>query len=204
MPQKHPTDALEKSAQSSQDNDRDAASGAPDQAAQNIGALLEYYAHEEGKITWSQHTIEAIGNFIGRPVFPFLILIFVLCWILANTALRIAGKLPFDPAPFFELQGITCLGALLTSTIVLTKQNRMAKLAEQRAHLDLRITLLTEQKAAKLIDLIEELRRDLPNVRNRDDSEASALGQAMNPEAVRAALDEHKETGAAVAPHTVG
>ncbi len=36
--------------------------------------------------------------------------------------------------------------------------------AEQRAHLDLKVTLLTEQKAAKLIDLLEELRRDLPKL----------------------------------------
>ncbi|MES2115132.1 MAG: DUF1003 domain-containing protein [Pseudomonadota bacterium] len=203
MSQQDFAEVPEKPKPTSTGDDSNAASGGPNQAAQNIGALLDYYAQEEGKITWPQHIIEAIGNFIGRPAFPFLILIFVFCWILANMALRFAGKPPFDPAPFFELQGLLCLGALLTSTIVLTKQNRMAKLAEQRAHLDLRITLLTEQKAAKLIDLLEELRRDLPNVTNRDDLEASALGQAMNPEAVRAALDEHRETGAAVAPHTI-
>ena len=73
------------------------------------------------------------------------------------------------------------------------KQNRLAKLEELRAHLDLKVTLLTEQKAAKLIDLLEELRRDLPNVRNRHDPEAMALQQPMNPELVRAALDERKD-----------
>ena len=74
--------------------------------------------------------------------------------------------------------------------MVLTKQNRTARLAEQRAHLDLKVTLLTEQKTAKLIYLLEELRRDLPNVRNRDDPEAAALQQSMNADAVLAALDE--------------
>jgi uncharacterized membrane protein len=180
----------------------EAIDGIPDQAAQNIGALMAYYAQEESKLTPSQHLIEAIGNFIGQPKFPFLILGFVLLWALANLGLRLAGEAEFDPPPFFYLQGILCLGALLITTIVLAKQNRMANLAEQRAHLDLRITLLTEQKAAKLIDLIEELRRDLPNVKNRQDSEASALGQPMNPEAVRAALDEHKESAAAAAPNS--
>jgi uncharacterized membrane protein len=76
---------------------------------------------------------------------------------------------------------------------VLSKQNRLAKLEEQRAHLDLKVNLLTEQKAAKLIDLMEELRRDLPNVENRHDSEADALQQSMNPELVLAALDERKK-----------
>ena len=82
---------------------------------------------------------------------------------------------------------------MLTATAVLAKQNRLAKLAEQRAHLDLKVTLLTEQKAAKLIDLLEELRRDLPNVRNRHDPEAAVLQQSMNPDLVLAALDERAE-----------
>jgi uncharacterized membrane protein len=99
----------------------------------------------------------------------------------------------FDPPPFFWLQGIVGLGALLTATAVLTKQNRLAKLAEQREHLDLKVTLLTEQKAAKLIDLLEELRRDLPNVSNRHDPEATALQQSMSPDSILAALDERSK-----------
>jgi uncharacterized membrane protein len=62
--------------------------------------------------------------------------------------------------------------------------------AERRARLDLKVMLLTEQKAAKVIDLLEELRRDLPNVRNRHDSGAWALQQAMGPDGVLAALSE--------------
>jgi hypothetical protein len=37
---------------------------------------------------------------------------------------------------------------------------------------------------------MEELRRDLPNVKNRNDSDAAVLQQAMSPERVLAALDE--------------
>ncbi len=123
-------------------------------------------------------------------MFLGVILLLVALWMLANDALRRSGLAEFDPAPYFWLQGIVGLGALLTATIVLIKQNRLAKLEEQRAHLDLKVTLLTEQKAAKLIELLEELRRDLPNVRNRHDPEAAALKQAMNPNLVLAALDE--------------
>jgi uncharacterized membrane protein len=54
----------------------------------------------------------------------------------------------------------------------------------------LKVTLLTEQKTAKLIDLLEELRRDMPNVRDRHDPEATLLQKAMSPERVLAALDE--------------
>jgi len=161
-----------------------------DQISQNIEAVLEFYAREEQKITRPQRILERVSSFIGEPQFLGFILLFVALWVLANTVLGKTGVGEFDPAPYHWLQGIVGLGALLISTVVLTKQNRLAKLEEQRAHLDLKVTLLTEQKAAKLIDLLEELRRDLPNVRDRHDPEAAALQKSMNPDLVLAALDE--------------
>jgi uncharacterized membrane protein len=161
--------------------------------SQNIEAVLAFYTREDQKISRSQRIVERISLFAGRPIFLTLILLFVASWLLANLVLRQLGLHEFDPAPFFWLQGTLGLGALLTATVVLTKQNRLERLAEQRAHLDLKVTLLTEQKTAKLIDLIEELRRDLPNVRDRHDPEAAALQQSMKPDAVVAALDERIE-----------
>ncbi len=161
-----------------------------DQITQNLEAILAFYIREDLKISHSQRVLEHLSHIIGQPIFVGFILLFVALWILANVTLHALGVAEFDPAPFFWLQGIVGLGALLTATVVLTKQNRLAKLAEQRAHLDLKVTLLTEQKAAKLIDLLEELRRDLPNVKNRHDPEAVALQQSMSPNLVLAALDE--------------
>jgi uncharacterized membrane protein len=163
------------------------------QSSHNIEAVLAFYTREDQKISRSQRIVERISLFAGRPIFLTLILLFVASWLLANLVLRQLGLHEFDPAPFFWLQGTLGLGALLTATVVLTKQNRLERLAEQRAHLDLKVTLLTEQKTAKLIDLIEELRRDLPNVRDRHDPEAAVLQQSMKPDAVLAALDERIE-----------
>lgn len=165
-----------------------------DHISQNIEAVLEYYTREEQKISSSQRILEQVSSLIGQPVFLGIILLFVVIWILSNLLLRQFGMVEFDSPPFIWLQGIVGLGALLTATIVLTKQNRLAKLAERRAHLDLKVTLLTEQKAAKLIDLLEELRRDMPNVRNRHDSEAATLKQSMSPDLVLATLDEGVNT----------
>ncbi len=156
----------------------------------NIEAVLEFYARAEEKISRPQWVLERIGDFIGQPMFLGFILLFVSVWIAASVIAPRLGIAEFDPAPFFWLQGIVSLGAFLTATVVLTKQNRLAKLEEQRAHLDLKVTLMIEQKAAKLINLMEELRRDLPNVRNRDDPEAEVLQQSMDPDRVLAALDE--------------
>ena len=86
------------------------------------------------------------------------------------------------------------LFAWFTATGVLVTQNRMDKLAQQRANLDLKVILLTEQKAAKAIDLMEELRRDLPNVKKRHNPGAESLQQSMNPSKVLTALDEPIDT----------
>jgi uncharacterized membrane protein len=161
-----------------------------DQISQNINAVLDFYTREDEKISYWQRALEHLSGTIGQPAFLGLTLLFVALWIVGDISMRLLGLAEFDPPPFFWLQGIVGLAALLTTTIVLTRQNRLAKLEEQRAHLDLKVTLLTEQKAAKLIDLLEELRRDLPNVKNRNDPEAVALQQSMNPDLVLAALDE--------------
>ncbi len=163
------------------------------QIGQNINAVRGFYKREELKISRSQRASERISLFVGQPGFLAFILLFVAIWMLANAIMRGRGMIQFDPPPFFWLQGMVALGALLTATVVLTKQNRLAKLAEQRELLDLKVTLLTEQKVAKLIDLMEELRRDLPDVRDRHDPEAAAMQQSMNPDRVIAALDEQLE-----------
>jgi uncharacterized membrane protein len=164
-----------------------------DQISQNIDAVMGFYSREEQKLSTPQRTLERISLFVGQPRFLGMIVAFVGLWVMLNVLMPRFGASPFDPPPFFWLQGAIGLCALLTATVVLSKQNRLAKLAEQRAHLDLKVTLLTEQKAAKLIDLLEELRRDLPNVKNRHDSEAAELQRSMKPDMVLAALDEGAE-----------
>jgi uncharacterized membrane protein len=160
------------------------------QVAENISAVHEFYTREEQKRSASQRHAETIGGFVGRPAFLIIILLFVAFWVAINLALHRWGWPIFDEPPFVALHGIMGLAGLLTTVVILIKQNRVSKLSEQRDHLDLKVTLLIEQKTAKLIDLMEELRRDLPNVKNRNDSDAAVLQQAMSPERVLAALDE--------------
>ena len=162
----------------------------PDQTGQNIEAVIGFYNREEQKLSRLQRLLERISRFAARPVFPSLVLLFVALWIISSLVLNRLGLSEFDPPPYLWLQGIVGLGALLTATVVLSKQDRLTRLEEQRAHLDLKLTLLIEQKTAKLINLVEELRRDLPNVKDRHDPEAAVLQQAMNPDLVIATLDE--------------
>lgn len=165
-----------------------------DPVGQNIESILAFYAREEQKISGSQRIVEKIGDVIGRLVFLGFILVLVAVWVLYNVLAPQLGWLEWDPAPFSWLQGALSLSALLITIVVLIKQNRLAKLEEQRAHLDLQVNLLTEQKTTKLIQLLEELRVDLPIVKNRDDPEVDALKQPTNPNEVLAAMGKLCDT----------
>lgn len=177
-----------------------AAPAAQDTTGQNVAAVQAFVLREERKLSRTQRGVEALSETIGCPAFLAATLAFVGAWALVNELLPLWGRPALDPAPYHWLQGLIGLCGLLVAAVVLSKQNRVAKLFEQRAHLDLTVTLLTEQKVAKLIDLIEELRRDLPDVRNRHDSDAAALQQSLHPEQVLATLDKAAEPPPPAAP----
>ena len=52
----------------------------------------------------------------------------------------------------------------------------------------LELALLNEQKTAKVIQLLEEFRRDIPIVDDRDDPEAKAMAEPAEPERVVEAI----------------
>ncbi|MHB8474411.1 MAG: DUF1003 domain-containing protein [Sulfuricaulis sp.] len=185
---------------SSSSDKNESSESAVDPISQNIESILAIYTREEQKISGSQRIVERISGFVGRPLFLGCVMLFVALWVFYNIAASQFGLVEFDPAPFAWLQGTISLSALLATTVVLIKQNRLAKLEELRAHLDLQVNLLTEQKATKLIQLVEELRRDLPMVKNRHDPEAEALKQYTDPHQVLAALDEMRDTDNQIKP----
>jgi uncharacterized membrane protein len=165
----------------------------PDPIGENIEAVIALHTRGEKKVSRHQRIIEAVTTFFSRPAFLYCILLVVFLWVLPNVLPRRFGLRQFDPPPFYWLQGAVGLSALLMTAGVLIRQSRQAKLAEQRAQLSLQLHLLTEQKIAKLIALIEELRNDLPDVEDRYDIEAETMKQATDPYMVMDVLEKNLE-----------
>jgi uncharacterized membrane protein len=157
---------------------------------QNIDSIAEFHQREHQKIRAPQRWLEAFSGFLSRPLYLLALLSLIALWIGENGLGRRLGLPVFDPPPFSWLQVVLTLAALITTTVVLIAQNRQAKLGNQRAHLDLQVNLLTEQKVTKLIHLLEELRRDLPMVKNRHDPEAAELQMRTDTAQVLSALQE--------------
>jgi uncharacterized membrane protein len=156
----------------------------------NLEALVRLQRREWENTGASQRRVERVSRFVGRPAYLLAILGVAVLWVTYNAAAPSRGWRVFDPPPFSVLQGLLTLIALLTTTIVLITQNRQTKLEQQHAHLDLQVNLLTEQKVSKLILLIEELRRDLPMVKDRHDPQAATMQEAVNTAQVLEAIKE--------------
>jgi uncharacterized membrane protein len=164
--------------------------------AQNVETIASLRDRAEEDLSAHQRGIEWITAALGQPRSIYVIVLLVAGWVALNVGASRIGLSPPDPLPCSDLQGFIGLTALLMTTMVLTTQNRQSKHAEQRAHLDLQVNLLAEQKVAKLIALVEELRRDIPIVRDRVDLVAEGMTEPLDPEAVLTALEETFERSA--------
>jgi uncharacterized membrane protein len=161
----------------------------PEHVEQNISTIIALRTKAEQEVTHHQRWIERITDFFGRPAF-LLSLLYIVCLWMAFNLLPEKWNLVFDPPPFDWLDKSISLGSLLITAGVMVRQSRQEQLAEGRAQLSLQINLLTEQKVTKLIALIEELRKDLPDVEDRNDPEAETMQQSADPHAVMDALEE--------------
>lgn len=161
-----------------------------DPIERSIEEIANLHIHMESKVDRHQRSIESVTAFLGRPRFLYIILLFVALWILINISFMLSSIHPVDPPPFTWLELIISISALLMTTVVLISQRRQTRATELRRHLDLQVNVLVEQKVTKLIELVEELRRDLPQVEDRHDPEVEALKQHVNPHEVVSSLNQ--------------
>jgi uncharacterized membrane protein len=156
----------------------------------NVETLASLRARAEQGVSHHQRRIERLTANMGQPRSLYLVLLVAGTWCAFNLAAPVLRMRPFDPPPFVWLQGLVGLCALLMTTTILITQNRQTRHAEQRGQLELQVNLLAEQKIAKLIGLLEELRRDMPIVHNRVDRVADAMTEPVDPHAVLSALED--------------
>ena len=146
--------------------------------------VADLQAKADRKTSRHHRVVDAVRVRLGSPLFLYGVLVSITLWMVANTVSPRFGITAPDPPPFDALQGVVGISALLLTIVIVSAQNHQAKLIAQREDFDLRLNLLAERKAAKIIELLEELRRDLPSVKDRRDTEAEILQQPADPQAV--------------------
>jgi uncharacterized membrane protein len=159
---------------------------------ENLDKVSGYAKREEAKLTPLQRGIERVSLFFSEPRFLLTFVCACVAWIVGDVVVHHMGYPYFDAPPFSLLQGIVTFIGVLITMAVLIRQNRLARAENDRAHLELQVNLLAEQKATQIIALLEELRRDLPNVRDRFDERTETLQDMTNPDAILKAIEERK------------
>src|SRR5271154_2532232 len=158
-------------------------------AAETIALIVDLERRAVEDRSTHQREVESLTALIGRPRTLYVIIAFVAGWVALNVNLSAVHR-AFDPPPFSLLQGILQVTAVLVTILILTTQNRQSHHDLRRDQLDLQINLLTERRVAKVIEMLESMRRDSPGVPNRDDPEATELREITDPNAVVRTLDK--------------
>lgn len=169
----------------------------PVQEDDSVRAIARLHAAHAAEASAPQLWIERLTRRAGTPAFLVFLSILTLSWIALNIALPAAGYEPLDAAPFPWLQGALALASLYIVILILTTQLRDDKLSALRDQLTLEIAILGEQKSAKVIALLEELRRDAPGIADRADDHAHKLSKPTDASKVLDALkDDQARQGA--------
>jgi len=158
----------------------------------NIDALRRRREHEEANASAEERIANAISRFSGSMRFVYVHALAYGFWIVANLG-WVPGFEPWDPT-FVVLAMIASVEAIFLSTFILITQNRMAALADRRAELDVKISLLAEAEITKLVQLVSEIARRM-DVPAADQAEVTEMKRMVAPEAVLDAIEESQEEG---------
>jgi uncharacterized membrane protein len=124
--------------------------------ADNVAAIAALEAAAIAQRTTSERLADRIVRTVGTPGFALLHAAWFAAWILASVGL-VPGIPVFDPYPFGLLTLVVSLEAIFLTIFVLLSQNRLAREADRRSHLDLQINLLAEQESTRTVVLLQRI-----------------------------------------------
>ncbi|MGA0600845.1 DUF1003 domain-containing protein [Caulobacter sp. KR2-114] len=153
--------------------------------------LTSFHAEHHRASSALERRAERLVDALGRPAVALGLTVAVVLWI--GLAVLLTGPDAVARPPFAWLELIATVTALLISMLILAAQRRAGQLAERRDKLTLELALLSDRRSAKIIELLEDLRRDLPSVGERHDPEAAGMRRPSDPKAVLDAIDRHAQ-----------
>jgi uncharacterized membrane protein len=160
---------------------------------QTIRSMARLHAEHHQSASPLERILVRLTTHLARPLVFGILTLCVVGWIGLNLLMPILGHHAPDPPPFTWLSGTSSVISLYVVVLILITQRSDDELAQHREQLALELAILSEQKTAKVIQLLEELRRDSPQFPDRLDPEAKSMAQPANPQTV---LDAIKETHA--------
>jgi uncharacterized membrane protein len=156
----------------------------PNHVEQTVQTIAALHLQHRKKASAVHRFIEELTGFVGRPRFAGILTILLALWVGLNLLWHHFGQTPPDVPPFPWVQFIAGLLSVYVTVLVLITQRREYQLEERRAELTLQLAILAEQKNAKIIQMLDDLRRDHPEIQDRVDDDAKAMSTPADPAVV--------------------
>ena len=134
----------------------------PGHVETTVKKLAEMHGDHVRRASRLQRVSEAATSFMGRPSVAIAMFVLVAGWIIVNLVAPSLGLQQPDPPPFNYLELVVSALALAMTILILVSQRRADVAAVHRSQLTLQLAAVSEQKIAKVIELLEEQRRENP------------------------------------------
>ena len=147
-----------------------------DHVQEHIGTIAkqeqEFLARRSPAERLGDLTAAIVGNlgFVAAHILLFCV------WILVNT-LNFPPIPHFDPMPFTLLGTAVAMEAIVLASLILMRQSRLARRADEREHLMLQILLLTEKEVTALISMSRQIAAKVGLSDINDNKEIEQLGR---------------------------
>ena len=137
----------------------------------------------------SERLADAVAAFAGSLRFVALHLLLLGAWLLVNSGHLFALK-PFDPYPFSLLGMLVAVEAVILSSFILMRQNRMMRRGELRDHLNLQVDMMAEKEITTVLRMVRAVCAHLGLDTIAADKEIRELSQTTSIESLSERLEE--------------
>jgi uncharacterized membrane protein len=161
----------------------------PPHIEQSVDSIARLHSDHHQSATRSERVVEQMTTLLGRVGSLLILAVAVAAWLGVNLLAAAFGYQAVDPPPFAALAGAAAVISVFLVVLILAAEQRADALGERRDQLTLELAILNERKTAKVIELLEELRREGAKPRVRTDAEAADMARPADPETVIAAID---------------
>jgi uncharacterized membrane protein len=160
----------------------------PHHVEETVATIAALHAAHYREARALQKAVSRATSGIAQPATLILTTVAITGWVTLNLALPEFGRPALDPFPFPLLSAVVSTIALYLATMILVTQRHDDEMATRREQMTLELAILSEQKTAKIIALLEESRRNDPNQGNQRDEVAEAMAQPADPQVVLDAI----------------
>jgi uncharacterized membrane protein len=159
------------------------------QSESHIDSIVRQEEEALERRSVSERLADRVGSFAGSFPFVVLHLLFLIGWLFVNSS-KIPRIRPFDPYPFSLLGVIVAVEAVVLSSFILMRQNRMMRRGERRDHLNLQVDLLAEKEITKVLQMVRAIceRMGLRNI--MADKEIGELSENTSIESLSQKLED--------------